>query len=133
MAFNLSLTKKKKILTQKSKDIPREALYYKMLEETIEALIALDARIEMLKQTPFTKAPFKPYEAEWEEIMVAIEEAFDLLVETPYKVVKGKRIYEDVDTIFADLEDWMESLNEEAFMEMEPLGYIENWDIGLFF
>lgn len=133
MEFNTLLLQKKEKLIEKSKDQPEEASYYAMLEATLEELSALCSKIETLKQTPFTKSPFKAYENEWEEIMAAIEEAFDLLIETPYKVVKAKKLYEEVDMIFADLEDWMESLGEEALMQIEPLGYIENWDIGLFF
>lgn len=133
MEFNTQLLQKKEQLIEKSKDKPEEAPYYKMLEATIEELIVLGAHIEKLRETPFTKSSFKAYQSEWEEMMEEIGEAIDLLIEMPYKVVKGKKIYEDVDAVFADLEDWIESLNEESFMESEPLGYIENWDIGLFF
>lgn len=133
MEFHTQLLQKKEQFIEKSKDKPEEASYYKMLEATIDELMALGAHVEKLKETPFTKSSFKAYQGEWEEIMEEIGETLDLLIEMPYKVVKAKKIYEDVDAVFADLEDWMESLNEEPFMEMEPLGYIENWDIGLFF
>lgn len=133
MEFSTQLLQKKEQLIEKSKDKPHEALYYKMLEATIEELISLGAHVEKLKENLFTKSSFKAYQSEWEEMMEEIGEALDLLIEMPYKVVKAKKIYEDVDAVFADLEDWIESLNEEAFMEMEPLSYIENWDIGLFF
>ena len=133
MEFSTQLLQKKEQLIEKSKDKPHEALYYKMLEATIEELISLGAHVEKLKENLFTKSSFKAYQSEWEEMMEEIGEALDLLIEMPYKVVKAKKIYEDVDAVFADLEDWIESLNEEAFMESEPLSYIENWDIGLFF
>lgn len=133
MEFSTQLLQKKEQLIEKSKDKPHEALYYKMLEATIEELISLGAHVEKLKENLFTKSSFKAYQSEWEEMMEEIGEALDLLIEMPYKVVEAKKIYEDVDAVFADLEDWIESLNEEAFMEMEPLSYIENWDIGLFF
>ena len=133
MEFHTQLLQKKGQFIEKSKDKPEEAPYYKMLEATIEELILLGTHIEKLKQNPFTKSSFNAYQGEWEEMMEAIGEAFDLLIEMPYKVVKAKKIYEDVDAVFADLEDWIESLNEESFMEIQPLGYIEAWDIGLFF
>lgn len=133
MEFSVQLLQKKEKLIQNSKDKPEETPYYKMLEATIEELISLGAHVEKLKENLFTKSSFKAYQSEWEEMMEEIGEALDLLIEMPYKVVKAKKIYEDVDAVFADLEDWIESLNEEAFMEMEPLSYIENWDIGLFF
>ena len=131
MEFSVQLLQKKEKLIQNSKDKPEETPYYKMLEATIEELISLGAHVEKLKENLFTKSSFKAYQSEWEEMMEEIGEALDLLIEMPYKVVKAKKIYEDVDAVFADLEDWIESLNEEAFMEMEPLSYIENWDIRL--
>ena len=95
MEFSTQLLQKKEQLIEKSKDKPHEALYYKMLEATIEELISLGAHVEKLKENLFTKSSFKAYQSEWEEMMEEIGEALDLLIEMPYKVVKAKKIYED--------------------------------------
>lgn len=115
------------------KSIGEEAGYYEMLEAVTDELLALGLQVEKIKEMPLTQSHFRGYEEAWNDIVAAISEALQSLEELSYKEVKGKKIFEEVDEVFADLEDWIEDLNEETFMQEHPLSYLEAWDIGFFF
>ena len=115
------------------KSTGEETGYYEMLGAVTDELLALCLQVEKIKEMPLTQSRFKGYEEAWHEIISAISEALQSLEELSYKEVKGKKIFEEVDEVFADLEDWIEDLNEENFMQEHPLSYLEAWDIGFFF
>ena len=98
--------------------------YYEMLVTFTSALIQLSQQVQGLKNQ------LKAYECQWLNIMDELCESLQMFQEESFIVVKGKKIYETVDEVVADLEDWIETVNEHV---EEALPYIEAWDIGVFF
>ena len=125
------LNKQTYFLEKQRKAQAAEGSYYEMLSRVVNELIHLIERIEQLSTVSHLKAAFKPYEGQWFFIMDEICEALEVLATEAFGAIKGKKIYEEVDEVMADLDDWIEAVNE---MEMDDtLPYLEAWDIGVFF
>ena len=107
--------------------------YYEMLSSLTQELVDLERNMESLKQNPRIKNKLMPYEGQWLDLLEELCESLEVLEEQSYAVVKGKKIYESVDEIIADLEDWIECVNEVLEDEEINMSYLEAWDIGVFF
>ncbi len=106
--------------------------YYEMLIHFTDEMIGLTQQIEQLKKDFSVRRQLKEYEHQWFDIMDELQESLQILELENLNSAKGKKLYETVDEIVADLEDWIESVNE-YLEDKEPLSYIEAWDIGVFF
>ena len=67
-------------------------------------------------------------EAIIEETLQILEESIDL----PFKLLTSKKVYEMIEDQMADLDDWIETLNENLDETTYSFSYIESWDIGIF-
>lgn len=68
-----------------------------------------------------------------EAILEEITDLLEQFVEMPYHLLISKKTYENFDEIMAELDDWVESINELIETHSEPFSYMEAWDLGVFF
>ena len=47
--------------------------------------------------------------------------------------IKKKKLYEEMEPLMAEIDDWIDEVNEAVLNDEEQLKYIEKWDIGIFF
>ncbi|MBE6022292.1 MAG: hypothetical protein E7231_03535 [Cellulosilyticum sp.] len=128
MQYQNILDSKKEQFKLKAQGNMENQVYYEMLSQVAAELIALEQKVEAIKDQNISKA----YKHQWMEIIGELCEILEVLEEQDLKMVKGKKTYEAIDEVIADLEDWIESINEEIGDE-EQLPYFESWDIGVFF
>lgn len=73
---------------------------------------------------------------EWQEFIKDFLEWLNRWGEMPFELIKGKKYYEELDLLMADLEDWIDDTNEslEKLDQNEIFfSYMEAWDMGIFF
>lgn len=110
-----------------------EAAYYTMLIELCKELKHLLQLIDEYKLHLGLRKQIIASEPEGKEIITAICEVLENESYQSFALVKNKKMYEVLDECMADLDDWIESLNEDIEAQGVTLPYIEAWDIGLFF
>ena len=118
--------KVKKTTKQEEKD------YDEMLIQLIDELLHLVNDVEEMNKIVQMKRQLSLYEDQWIGAMDEICESLEMLEQQSFGIVKGKKLYETFDEVMADLEDWIENINE-VIEDKQPIPYIESWDIGLFF
>ena len=106
--------------------------YYAMLIELIDELVQLINDVEQMYKMDQMKVELNRYKGQWIEVIDEVCEYLEVLEEQTFALVKGKKLYESFDEVMADLEDWIENINEVIDNE-HPISYIESWDIGVFF
>lgn len=122
------LAQKMAQLEEKEKNI---CLMYESLIQTFRMQLQT---FESLKEESTLKKIFNKHQDTFQGIMEEIVDFFEELMELPYKVLVGKKVYEEMDELIADLEDWIETINEELEEVTDSqFAYIEAWDIGVFF
>ncbi|MBP3886381.1 MAG: hypothetical protein J6F30_01815 [Cellulosilyticum sp.] len=107
--------------------------YYEMLACFAKELAQLVSQVQALKEKPIIKNKLIPYDGQYLAIMDELCETLEILEEESFTLVRGKKIYEVVDEMVADLEDWIENVNEILEDEGVNMSYLEAWDIGVFF
>lgn len=132
MDYQERLLKQKEKLEAKLEIQSENQGYYTMLIDLASALAKFATEVERLKKSSSAKYILTANEHQWLDIMEELCESLQMLEEESLKVVKQKKLYEAVDEVIADLEDWIEMVNESIGAET-PLAYIEAWDIGMFF
>lgn len=133
MNYQNILLEKVAQLESKATTQVQDGAYYEMLIQLAKELMDLVDQVETLKQETAIKNQLIALEGQWLETMDELCESFDILADESFGAVKGKKIYETVDEIIADLEDWIENVNEVLEDKGVNIAYLEAWDIGVFF
>ena len=110
----------------------QEKLAYNMLSGLVKEMNQLLMDIEEVVGNPSCKGIVLNHQNQCEEI---IEDTLDILeeiIEMPFKAVIGKKLYEVIEDQMADLDDWIETINELLEHTSINFHYIEEWDIGIF-
>lgn len=109
-----------------------EKAVYHMLSELMKECHQLLSAIEKVAQTPSCQAimlaELPEGEAIVEETLAILEESIEL----PFKLLISKKVYEAIEDQMADLDDWIETLNESLEPFSYSFPYIESWDMGVF-
>ncbi len=122
------LAQKMEQLEEKEKNI---CLMYESLIQNFRIQLQ---RFEALKEEGALKKIFNKHQDTFQGIMEEIIDFLEVLIKLPYKVLVGKKAYEEMDELIADLEDWIETINEDLEeVTNSKFAYIEAWDIGVFF
>lgn len=122
------LAQKMEQLEEKEKNI---CLMYESLIQNFRIQLQT---FESLKEESVLKKIFNKHQDTFQGIMEEIIDFLEVLIKLPYKVLVGKKVYEEMDELIADLEDWIETINEDLEEVAEnQFTYIEAWDIGVFF
>ncbi len=110
----------------------QEKLAYNMLNGLAKEMKQLLMDIEDVASDPSYKGVILKSQSQCEDI---IEETVDILeemIEMPFKALIGKKLYEVIEDQMADLDDWIETINEALEHTSKSFPYIEVWDIGIF-
>ena len=110
----------------------REKLVYSMLSRLGKEIKQLLIDIEEVADDPSCKGVVLKYQTRCEEIIEETLETLEELIEMPFKVLIGKKLYEVIEDQMADLDDWIETINEALENTSKCFPYIEVWDIGVF-
>lgn len=110
----------------------QEKTVYNMLSELAKEIQKLLVYMEEISKAPSCKGIVFNYQPQCQGI---IEETLEILEEftnMPFKELIGKKLYEVIEDQMADLDDWIETINEELEHTSKCFHYIEAWDIGVF-
>ena len=100
-----------------------------LTEELIEkSQILFDAKQE--KSIPIS---FMNSLKEWQEYMDAYCEVIRGWMNLDFITIKKCKYFEEMEDLMADLDDFIDTFNELYEVNNLQLGYMENWDIGIFF
>lgn len=109
-----------------------EEAVYRMLGELIKECYQLLSSIEEVAQQSSCQAIFLSELPEGEAIMEETLEILEECIGLPFKVLISQKMYETIEDQMADLDDWVETLNESLEESSCYFPYIESWDIGVF-
>lgn len=109
-----------------------EKASYDMFGRLVKEMLQLVIRIEEMAHHISCRSTVLKYQAQCDDIMDETVGILEELIEMPFKVIVGKELYESIEDQMADLDDCIETINEELVDASKILPYIETWDIGIF-
>lgn len=111
-----------------------EQAIYKMYDAFIKECQSQLIQLEEMKKETLTKGIISNYEEEFYELIEEVVTQLNALLEVPCAVMIRKKSYcEAMDDLIADLDDWIENVNEALDGKGTGFNYMEAWDIGVFF
>lgn len=110
----------------------QEKLVYDMLISLVKEIQYLLVQIEEMVADASYSGIVPNYQTQCEDIVEETLEILEEIMEVPFKVLIGKKLYEAIEDQMADLDDWIETINEALEGSPKILSYIEAWDIGAF-
>lgn len=110
----------------------QEKVVYEMLNGLAKEIQQLLVSMEKVSEEPPCKGIVFNYQRQCEEIIEKTLEILEELIDVPFKVLIGKRLYEVIEDQMADLDDWIETINEALVHTSKSFPYIEVWNIGVF-
>lgn len=113
-------------------EMEEEKAVYNMLSELIKECHQLFSTIEEAAKTPSYQEVLLAELTEGEALMEELLEILEECIELPFKVMMRQKVYETIEDQMADLDDWIETLNESLDQPSCYFPYIESWDIGVF-
>lgn len=118
-----------KLLTIETK---QEKNVYVMLGKLMNECHELLNAVKKVAQTPSCQAIISSEFPEGESIVEETLAILEGITELPFKQLISKKVYETIEEQMADLDDWIETLNESLEHSSYSFPYIESWDIGVF-
>ena len=119
----LNITKQQKENNENQKD------YIEMVESLLQEIQALITYYDEIASCEL--AAFRGKDELTQCLMQLIED-LEASLSMPIQILKKTRFYETIDEDLAEIDDWIEEMNE-CIAPARHLGYIESWDIGYFF
>lgn len=110
----------------------QEKMIYNMLCGLAKEIQQLLVYMEEILKEPSCKGIVFRYQPQCQDIIEETLEILEELTNMPFKVLIGKKFYEVIEDQMADLDDWIETINEELEDTAKCFPYIEVWDIGVF-
>lgn len=110
----------------------QEKVIYNMLSGLAKEIQQLLVYMEEISKEPSCKGIVFNYQQQCQEIIEETLEILEEIINIPFKVLIGKKIYEMIEDQMAELDDWIETINEELDNTSRHFPYIEAWDIGVF-
>ena len=110
----------------------QEKIVYNMLSDLIKELQQLLMHINDMSNDSFYRSLLLSGHTQYEDIIEETLEILEELIEMPFKILIGKKLYVAIEDQMADLDDWIETINEEIEDASKVFPYIEAWDIGVF-
>ena len=110
----------------------QEKMIYNMLCGLAKEIQQLLVYMEEISKEPSCKGIVFRYQPQCQDIIEETLEILEELTNMPFKVLIGKKFYEVIEDQMADLDDWIETINEELEDTAKCFPYIEVWDIGVF-
>lgn len=110
----------------------QEKVIYNMLSGLAKEIQQLLVYMEEMSKEPACKGIVFNYQPQCQDIIEETLEILEELINMPFKVLIGKKIYEVIEDQMAELDDWIETINEELENTSRCFPYIEAWDIGVF-
>ena len=110
----------------------QEKSAYNMLSGVLKEIDQLLMDLEEVASNPSFKSIVLNHRSECEEIIEETLAILEEMSEMPFKSVIGKKFYEVFEGQMADLDDWIETINEALEYTSISFPYIEAWDIGIF-
>lgn len=107
--------------------------YLQMMVALIDEMQQKTEKLQDLTKQATLPLGIKRLMNEWQAFIDEFVEILTSWQTIDFMLIKKRRDYEALEALMAEVDDWIDEVNEALENCGESLSYMEEWDIGIFF